>query len=189
MNATAPKRAMRQYQVRHGGHDESQPVAVDLYTSRRASLLERLGRLAGTTTWRAPVGSFAQPADMHPVEHALAMACVWLRDHRKDATDISGDVLEALALQHSIHEDRMVDALLTGMRDVSAYVARECGKGNDGLHAGCARAALCQCITGRPHKPPPRASRMDWGLWEGLGARIIWAQADQGLRRAAEALV
>lgn len=165
---------------------------VDLFSVERAGLWERLGRLAGRTDWRDPQEPWAPGvAQAMTVEDALNAACVWLRDHRKDATDVSGDVLHGLALQRMARPvlDRCVDALAAGMVDMSAFVAK-IGRVSPGLVDACCRSVIVTCVSGHDAPIPPRAVKNVrlTGVFMGLGTGLVWAQATEGIRRASEAL-
>lgn len=160
---------------------------IDLYSIRRGSLIERMAVLAGRTAWRDPRETWTPGHQQTmPWEHTLAAACVWLREHRTDEDDVTGELLHGLAIMDMGQraEDRCVVALAAALRDMSATLARL----RPGLLDACTRALLRQCVTGEVQAYPPRAERRLVGLMDGFGARIVWAQADQGIRRASEAL-
>lgn len=55
---------------------------TDIYSGERAGFLERLGRLAGQTTFREPYGEFVPPSNPLPVSHELAAALCYARGER-----------------------------------------------------------------------------------------------------------
>lgn len=166
------------------------PLQIDTYTDFRGSLIERMAILAGKSGWREPgQGGGTVTGDRVPWEHVLAMATVWLRQHRQGEDDISGEVLHALAIMHMppAAENRCVAALAKAFADMSGMCARMAAD-RPGLLDACTRVLLRKCVTGQELSYPPRASREHVGFFDAFGARVVWAQATQGLRRAYDAL-
>ena len=166
------------------------PPSTDLYSYLRGSLIERMAVLAGKTTWREPRAVWTPGAGRDvPWEHVLAMATVWLRDHRRDALDVSAEILHGLAVMEMPQtvENRCVVALGCALADMSGMCARMAEQYPGRLDA-CSRTIIRKCVTGRDHPYPPRAKAQVVGFFDAFAARIVWAQATQGLRRAAEAL-
>lgn len=163
---------------------------IDLYAWQRGSLVEQMAVLAGRGCWRDPENPWIprSPTDPMPYEHVLASAVHWLQARRLDKTDVSGEILHGLAIMHMqrCDQDRCVDAIVTGLVDMSAKLARM--QKASGIVDACTRVALVQCVSGYRVKYPPRATRSDCGLFDGFVTRIIWAQGEQGLRRAKSAL-
>lgn len=162
----------------------------DLYSYMRSSLIERMAVLAGTTSWREPLAVWTPGAGSDvPWEHVLAMATVWLRENRRDALDVSADILYGIAVMEmpQAAENRCVVALGCALADMSGMCARMSEQA-PGLLDACSRTILRKCVTGREWPYPPRATAQVIKYVDDRGARIVWAQATQGLRRAFEAL-
>lgn len=168
--------------------DARPAVQVDIFSQRRASLIERMARLAGNTTWRdpslVPTGGTSEPwADW------LNCACVWLRSHRDNAADVTGDILHGVAVMWMPEavEDRVVDAFAEALADrygVFSHLRRSAPSRIDGI----ARAISRTCVYGIPHPMPPRVTRAQVGCAQAFGTAFYWEQVDAGIRRAKEAL-
>lgn len=158
----------------------------DIFSNERAGLLEKLGALAGVTTWREPTTGYTNKAGEVPYAHILAASLVWWSG--QDGYDtISGHILASLVLQRlpdGRAYDDTLNAMVRALSDISrrlALVDRRV------LRYGCKQVWL-QCALGVQAKRPSGLGARDWIAVDALGTRTLWSSADQGLNRMADAL-
>lgn len=171
---------------------------ADIYSHERAALIERLCILAGQTTWREPMGSFAQGLrpDTVPQAHTLAAGLAYARRRlpavdelhrlvmRVDPTDIGPDVLECLVYQRVINGLQIRRQLVKALRDMSKKLARA----KDAHLMACALPIIRECATGIEAERPDTVPSHVWVPASALGIRLLWASAGQTLRALAEKL-
>lgn len=171
------------------GKPRPTPVAenaqIDVHSTERAGLMERLCVLAGVTAWREPVGGFTNKAAKVPNEHVLAAALAFARDHSGKARDIGPDILEALVLASmTTHVSNITTHLMRALLDVSA---RMHAIDRRTLRKGCYRVVR-GCVLGRTVARIPGITAHDWRFIEVFGTRTLWASAEQTLSEVARVL-
>ena len=170
---------------------------VDVFSTERAGLLERLCKIAGSTTWREPRDTdYVPKLDPMPVEHTMLGAMsfahrrlpsedefhqlVWTRD----PTDIGPYVLECLIYKRVVHGSAIRIQLVRALRDMSRVLARA-----DETHVWkSALPIIRECATGREADKPAGVPAKVWIPASSLGIRLLWASAGQTLRAVAEKL-
>lgn len=171
---------------------------VDVHSAERAMLIEKLCVLAGQTTWREPVGSFAEGhrPDTVPQAHTMAAGLAYARRRipdvdemrrivmRVDPTDIGPDVLECLVYQRVVNGQRIRMQLTRALRDMSSKLAKA-----DEDHVWKATAPILrECATGVEAGKPFGVPKEVWNPASSLGIMLLWASAGQTLRALAEKL-
>jgi len=174
------------------------PAQQDIYSHERATLIERLGVLAGQTTWREPQGGFGQGLrpDTVPHAHTLAAGLSYARRRlpdvdemrrfvmRADSSDIGPDILECLIYQRVVHGIRIRLQLVRALRDMSGKLARA---KEDHVRA-CCLPIIRECATGIEESKPAEVPTHVWVPASALCIRLLWASAGQTLRELAEKL-
>lgn len=168
---------------------------VDIYSRRRASIVERLeSGLHPHARWRDPreaSSSSGAAVDGTPLAHTLAGACVWLRQHRMGRLDVSADLLWCIVVpERSQAERELVEhALSRAWQDMHADVAT-LARTMSGLsridHASAVMVARVVTGIDRPAK-----IGLHWQTWRKMqesGERMLWGLADKASRRAVIAL-
>jgi hypothetical protein len=159
---------------------------TDIFSTERAGLLEKLGALAGMSTWREPGAGYTNKAGQVPYAHILSAALVWWAG--QDGYDtISGHILASLVLMR-LPDGRAYDdtlsAMVRALTDISSRLAR---LDRRVLRHGCKQVWM-QCAIGTHAKRPSGIGARDWIAVDALGTRTLWCSADQGLSRMADAL-
>lgn len=159
-------------------------IEADIYSHERATLREHLEVLNGRTTWREPDAGHSTVPRSVPYEHTLAAALAWARDHEAAGDDVGPDILESLVYRRRINTDRVCDALVKALRDISARLNRV----DDRVLRRAAFVVFSECVTGMDASRPKGMRQVDWSVASALAIRLIWASAGQTIRRAAESL-
>jgi hypothetical protein len=170
---------------------------VDIYSTERAGLLERLCRIAGQTTWREPRDTdYVPPVDPMPVEHTMLTGISFAHRripsedefHRliwkRDPTDIGPYVLDCLIYRRVVHGREIRVQLVRALRDMSKRLA----KADEDHVWKAAMPIIRECATGVEADQPTDVPDKVWIPASSLGIRLLWASAGQTLRALAERL-
>lgn len=149
---------------------------MDLYSTERAGVIEMLGRLVGTTTWREPMEGHSTKLDHLPKEHALEAALSFGRRHRNDTAP---DLLAAVATRTEIARTKIVPELVAALRIAAGRVAE---RNTEHLLVVAAHAYL-QVVYGTEQQRPAFVSMRDYELLVSFGCRLLWAQVASTARR------
>lgn len=153
---------------------------TDIYSHERAGFAERLGRLAGRTTWREPAsGAFTDRADKMPIEHALAAALAFAR---LGPSDIGPDIAYAVVTMAEHRRARVVGELTCRLHNEARKVAARAGSWLP-IIAGKAYEGAVHGWEMPPLRAPRLAAR-DYALLYGLGISALLQASDQAIREA-----
>ncbi|MGL4275182.1 MAG: hypothetical protein ACRCTO_23105 [Pseudomonas paracarnis] len=158
-------------------------VPAGTYSSDRPTVFERLGRLAGVSTYRVPVegkGTSWQPI---PSEHALCLALGMART--SDPLDVGPDVAFDMATQSSRHQRRVCEALTAALSESRDHRAV---RRNRPYLAVAAWAAYTRLVYGTQGPAPDGVKPDDWDVLVDVAERILATLADQAVWRAGRAL-
>lgn len=155
-----------------------------LWSNDRPEFLERLGSLAGKSTYRTPTAGKGTKIDQLPDEHAIAAALAFARRGRED---IGPDVAYCWALQSDAYRERVTRKMAVALschelRSIRAHL----------LELSCiAWDTMIHDRTGLG-VPPPGVPQVPWdrGLLAALGTlhTSAWdalAEAERRYHRAA----
>lgn len=151
---------------------------IDVYSTRRADLIELLGKMIGGTTWREPFsGGSTNVRDMMPYTNRLGAALAYARNC--NPADSGPDILEALATGTQKHRRKIVAELAAAML---AGMGRLADRNADYLPQIAADAFMACCgvlRTGRPEEVTPD----DYARLTTLAERALWDCAEKTARR------
>ena len=85
----------------------------DLWGTERPEFIERIGKLAGGTTYRTPSGGRGTKVQQVPDEHAIAAALAY---GRQGPEDVGPDVAYCWVLQTDAYRNRTVRRLADALR-------------------------------------------------------------------------
>ena len=153
---------------------------TDIYSHERAGFAERLGRLAGRTTWREPAsGAFTDRADKMPLEHALATALAFAR---QAPHDIGPDIAYAVVTMIEHRRPRIVGELTARLRNDARRVAARAGPWLP-IIAGKAYEGVVHGWD-MPQITAPRLAKRDYALLYGIGIGALMHASEDAIRRA-----
>lgn len=149
----------------------------------RSGFVERLGRLAGTTTWREPGGSGYTP----PVAGALSTGnamLLALSMARRNPKDVGPDIAYSVGTGHPHHRQRVVewlaDKLLAGTGSAGHRAKRQL--------LSISGQAYDIVIGTRLNVIPPRGAVTEYTLLVSVGAGWLWVAMEAAVERAETAL-
>jgi hypothetical protein len=149
----------------------------------RAGFLERLGRLAGQTTFReAGGGGSPYSARMMTTENALVLA---LSFARRDVRDIGPEIAYAIGTGIPHQQERVMFWLDIKFQRDAGYEGRRLQ-----LRAILSRHCYELVAIGKPITRLPRESRLpkSWDTLRNIGTGWLWMQAESTVERAEHAL-
>jgi hypothetical protein len=151
----------------------------------RAGFLERLGRLAGSTTWREPGqgGGVPYAARGIPTEHAMALALAMARSNPNDVgPDVAYSVATGVPHRRSEIVGWLAGKLVKGTGSV--------GRRNTERSIAIAAQAYDLVIGTRRHISPPGQSKAarDFELLVNIGAGWLWMSLESAVERAEHAM-
>jgi len=149
----------------------------------RMGFLERLGRLAGCTTWREPGGAGGTPylERRIPTENAMALALAMARSNPRDmGPDIAYSVGTGIAYKRTEVILWLADKLLRGTGSA--------GRRSEGMLAAVSGQAYDLVIGARRHITPPKKSAKDFELLVNIGAGWLWIAMEISVERAERAM-
>lgn len=149
----------------------------------RAGFLERLGRLAGQTTFREPSGGGTPySARMMTTENALVLA---LSFARRDVRDIGPEIAYSIGTGIPHQQDRVMFWLDIKFQRDAGYEGRRLQ-----LRRILSRHCYEMVAIGKPITRLPRESRLpkSWDGLRNIGIGWLWAQAEATIERAEYAL-
>lgn len=150
-------------------------MASETYTHERASFVERIQRLAGTSTWREPMQGSGTTGDSMPDAHALAAAMAWTG---KDGLGIGHRVAYAIYLGSLHWQDEIVRAVAEQLQSLEARMRRRDGKAPISRFAAIAAyLSVCRGV----ETPKPAESDSTWFLLVRVGERWMLSQAEEAL--------
>lgn len=149
-------------------------MADETFTHERASFVERIQRLAGTSTWREPMQGSGSSADTMPDAHALAAAMAWTG---KDA-GIGHRVAYAIYLGSMHWQDEIVREVAEQLATLERRIRRRDGKAPISRFAAIASyLSVCRGVD----TPKPAESDSTWFLLVRVGERWLLSQAEEAL--------
>ncbi|WP_019303629.1 hypothetical protein [Xanthomonas oryzae] len=153
---------------------------TDAYTSERASFRERLARMSGGTTYRAPIEGHATKSDTMPDVHTMAAALAYAREGE---SDIGPDIALAIVCQTDYRRQRIVTELAAALLAATGKVGERCAQV---LPIICGRAYVA-VVLGVQATPDPAwtIAERDWQLLAGLAEATLMQAAEGAIRRAA----
>lgn len=156
-------------------------MQTDVYSTERAGFAERLGRLAGGTTWREPMEGYGSRHDWQPEAHKLAQALAYAR---AGENDIGPDLVCAIVLQWPGKPHRIVTELAAALLAQTGRVGERCA---DYIPI-IARQCYLSVVTGveLPDEIDGVALR-DWMILSAIGTATLWDSCEQTVRRAERA--
>ena len=154
------------------------------YSQDRPGLLERLGKLAGTTGWRQPVEGTGTSRRTIPAEHELAMALGMART--SDPLDIGPDMAFDMATQSGRHKQR-VCGVLAATLDAMHREHRVIGRNRPYLRV-VAWAGYTRLVYGTTPAKPDGMGAVDWEELADVAERVLAEKADEAVWRAGRAL-
>jgi hypothetical protein len=149
----------------------------------RSGFIERLGRLAGKTTWREPDGSDRAPyvASTLSADNAMLLA---LSMSRRNARDVGPEVAYSVGTGTPHQQQRVVcwlaDKLMTG--------TGHAGRRNQKHLGEIARQAYELVIGTRSHFDAPATASRDFVLLANIGAGWLWMAMESAVERAERAM-
>jgi len=149
----------------------------------RAGFLERLGRLAGQTTFREPSGGGSPySARMMTTENALVLALAFAR---RDERDIGPEIAYSIGTGIPHQQDRVMFWLDIKFQRDAGYEGRRLQ-----LRAILCRHCYEMVAIGKPITRLPRESRLpkSWEALRNIGIGWLWMQAEATIERAEYAL-
>ena len=156
----------------------------EVYTADRPGILERLGRLAGASSYRTPVeGASTNRPAMTP-ENELAMALGMARTG--DPSDIGPDMAFDMATQSGRHQQR-VCSVLAGTLDAMHREHRVIGRNRPYLRV-VAWAGYTRLVYGTTPAKPDSMGAVDWEELTDVAERVLAEKADEAVWRAGRAL-
>ncbi|WP_244953566.1 hypothetical protein WCN79_01950 [Xanthomonas axonopodis pv. vasculorum] len=136
---------------------------TDAYTSERASFRERLARMSGGTTYRAPMEGHGTKSDTMPDVHTMAAALAYAR---QGEGDIGPDIALAIVCQTDYRRQRIVNELAAVLLAATGKVgsdARRCCRSSVGARMWPSSWAYRPSRT--RHGPSPREIGSCWRAW------------------------
>ncbi|NII73243.1 hypothetical protein FHW84_001812 [Dyella sp. SG562] len=149
----------------------------------RSGFLERLGRLAGCTTWREPGGGngTSYVTRKIPMEHAMALA---LAMSRANPRDVGPDVAYSVGTGIPHHRTEVMEWLADKLLRGTGSVGRK-AQPRLGLIAGQSYDLV---IGLRRHISPPRQHAKEFELLVNIGAGWLWITMEMAVERAERAM-
>lgn len=149
----------------------------------RSGFVERLGRLAGKTTWREPTGAGYTPyvSGSLSSENAMVLA---LSMGRRNPADIGPEILYTIATGMPHRRERVVAWLAAKLLRDTGPMGRKCqGKLN-------ILAQHCYEVVGIGHAVTPLPGRLPvaWDKLRDIGIGWLWMAAESSVERAEYAL-
>lgn len=123
-----------------------------LFDTSRPEFLERLGRLAGRSTYREPVGRGTKH-DWMPDEHAIAAALAFAR---KDRDDFGPDVAYCWALGSDAYRNRVC----------TAFVDAVAPRSSDRVRGDLMQAVQSAWDALVHNRTRPKTADVDAGAWD-----------------------
>ncbi len=150
-------------------------MTTETYTHERASFVERIQRLGGSTTWREPMQGGGSKADSLPDAHALAAAMAWTG---KADPGIGHRVAYAIYLGSKHWAEEIVAETERQLLELERRIRRRHGKASISRFAAIAAyMGVCQGVT----VPEPAGSDTTWFLMVRVGERWLLSQAEEAL--------
>lgn len=161
-------------------------MITDTYNhADRVGFVERLGRLAGSTTWREPGTGGGSPyvSRRIPSEHAMALA---LSMARRNDRDVGPDVAYSVGTGLPHQQQRVINWLGGKLLDGTGRV----GQRNQSRVLHAASQAYELVIGTRRHitPPPGKEAHRDFELLVNIGAGWLWIAMEFAVERAERAL-
>lgn len=153
---------------------------IDPFSTERAGFAERLARLAGSTTWREPMGGYGTSSDSMPDVHALAASLAFART---GPDDIGPDVAYAVICRRMAQGERVVAKLSGALLHLAGRAGERCADSLPMVSAEC-YAHVC---TGQPMTKPDELAERDWLILSAIGVGQIWDAVAVSVRRAERA--
>lgn len=153
---------------------------ADTFSTERAGFAERLGRLAGGTTYREPMEGHSTAGCHMPEAHSLATALAFAG---RGNGDVGPDLALAVVLQRLVKPERVVPWLAS---ELSKYGGRMADKNADFL-PNLSRVAYVAVIQGGD---PAEVEGVDERahLWlSSLAMSLIWGEVGEAIWRAERA--
>lgn len=119
-----------------------------LYSSDRPEFVERVAKLAGSTTYRVPVEGKGTKQDQLPDAHAIAAALAF---SRRGPQDIGPDVAYCWVLRTDAYRERVTRLLATALR---CHEFRGAGEARMAAANAAWNAMIWGRSTPRPAEPP-----------------------------------
>lgn len=158
-------------------------MSSEFWNKDRPGFLERLGRLAGQTTFREPLGGGTPYSSrMLTTENALALA---LSFARRGPGDIGPEVVYSIGTGIPHQQDRVMAWLDAKLQRDAGYEGRRLK-----LRRVLSRHCYELVAFGKPVTPLPRQSRLpkSWDGLRNIGVGWLWMQAESTVERAEYAL-
>jgi hypothetical protein len=146
------------------------------------SLWERLARLAGTTTYREPVGGRTTRVGVVPVDHELCIALGWARD-RNDPNDIGPDIALDIATGVGRNMPGIIRQLANAL-DAGAGRGHRAIRRNRAYLRIAAGDAYARLVYGHRFEKPEAVSVDDWATLTEAASLVLERMADNAIARA-----
>lgn len=156
---------------------------IETTAKDRVGFLERLGRLAGGTTFReaGQGGGVPYAARMMTTENALALS---LALARRNPRDVGPWIAYAMATKVEDHRQEIItwlaDKLIAGTQHV--------GKRNSKRMLGIAATAYTIVVRGEKAYRTPRTNPRDFEILLSIGIGWLWTSVESAVERAEYAL-
>lgn len=157
---------------------------VDAIQKDRAGFLERLGQLAGTSSWREPGkvgGGTPYAARGMTTENALALA---LAMARKNDRDVGPWVAYAMATGVEDHRREIITWLADKLIGGAGHIGKRNSERMMIVAAACYRSVV---LNQQGHIAPKRAPK-DFDLLVSIGVGWLWMTMEAAIERAEQAL-
>lgn len=151
----------------------------ETYTHERASFVERIQRLGGSTTWREPMQGGGCGSDKVPDIHSLAAALAYANDG-----GVGHRVAFEMYVGNGTQVDKIIEATADQVRDLESRIRNRRGKPSKANRI--ARSALAEIVSGKP-EPRPYGEDSGWDMLVGFTVRWLLTIAEQALVRAERA--
>ena len=152
----------------------------------RPTLWERLGALAGQTTYREPVGGRTSLHGAIPSVHVLCMALGMAR-RRDDPLDIGPDIAFDIATRSERHKGRILPILAHSMVSDAGRWQRIIRRNRPYIAIVVADAYM-RSIYGHGYPPPDGMDRTEWDILTEAAYKILSALAEEAVDRAARVM-
>lgn len=149
----------------------------ELWSQDRPAFMERVAALAGSTTYREPMGGHGTKTEHLPDAHAVSMALAFAR---RGPQDIGPDVAYCWVLRNDAYRNIVVPKL------AQALICHELRRAN-GYRTLGANAAWEAVIWDRVHPMPAGVCARDWGHVVAAARGVMIQSAWDSLWRAERA--
>lgn len=155
----------------------------DTYSAERAGFAERLGRLAGETTYRVPVEGRSTRHASVPEPHALATALAYARRSRDD---VGPDMAYDMVLGRATYRVRIVRSVAAAMMSYRGQGSRCIARWPQWVNQAC-HIAYGELLGFRAVRGPLAVPDDDWSMLVESAKRIMLILADDAVAHAERA--